>query len=48
MLVGSFEWSVSCSSRLHLFDRKYSKNINIVMYYYNLNELFSIWIYFKM
>ncbi len=33
--------------RLHLFDEKYSKNSNILKYYYNLKELFSIWIYFK-
>ncbi len=25
-----------CSTRLHLFDQKYSKNSNIVKYYYNL------------
>ncbi len=34
--------------RQHLFDEKYSKNSNIVKYYYNLKELLSIWIYFKM
>ncbi len=27
--------------------QKYSKNSKIVKYYYNLNELFSIWIYLK-
>ncbi len=26
----------------------WSKNTNIVKYYYNLKELFSNWIYFKM
>ncbi len=34
----AFIWSI----------QKYSKNSNIVKYYYNLKELFSIWIYFKM
>ncbi len=33
---------------LHLSDQKYSKNFNIVKYYYNLKELFSILMYFKM
>ncbi len=33
---------------LHLLDKKYSKNCNIMKYYYNLKQLFSIWIYFKM
>ncbi len=28
--------SFLCSSRLHLFDQKYSKNRNIVKYYYNI------------
>ncbi len=28
-------------TRLYLFDQKYSKNCNILKYYYNLNELFS-------
>ncbi len=32
-----FEKSLLCSPRLHLFDQKYSKNSNIVKYYYNLN-----------
>ncbi len=39
---------VSCSTRLNLFDQKYNKNSNIVKYYYNLNEPFSICIYFEM
>ncbi len=29
---------------MDLFDQKYSKNNNIVKYYYNLNDMFSIWI----
>ncbi len=33
--------------RLHLFDKKYSKNSDIVKYCYNLKELFSNLIYFK-
>ncbi len=33
------------SPSLHLCDQKYSKNSNIVKYYYNLKELFSISIY---
>ncbi len=36
------------SSRLHLLDRNYSKKRNIVKYCYNLNYLFSSWIYWKM
>ncbi len=28
--------------KLHLFEQKYSKNSNIMKYYYNLKELFSI------
>ncbi len=43
-----FEESLKCSLRLHLFDKKYSKNSNIVKCYYNLKWLFSILIYFKM
>ncbi len=31
---------------MDLFDEKYSKNNNIVKYYYNIN-MFSIWIYFS-
>ncbi len=27
---------------MDLFDQKYSKNNNIVKYYYNLNNMFSI------
>ncbi len=34
--VVRFLKEVLCSPRLHLFDRKYSKNSNIVKYYYNL------------
>ncbi len=34
-----------CSPKLHLFDQKYSKNINIVKNDYNLSWLFSMWIY---
>jgi len=30
-----------------LFDQKYSKNKNIVKYYYNLNKLFSILIWME-
>ncbi len=26
---------------------KYSKNSNILKYYYNFKQLFSIWMYFK-
>ncbi len=33
---------------LHLFDQKYSKNSNIVKYYYNLKEKFSISVFFQM
>ncbi len=37
------------SERLHLFDRKHSKNSNIVKYYYNFKITVSnILIYFKM
>jgi len=35
-------------AKLHIFNQKYSKNSNIVKYYYNLTELFSILIYFEM
>ncbi len=31
---------------IYLFD--HNNNSNIVKYYYNLKELFSVWIYFKM
>ncbi len=31
-----FERGLLCSKRLHLFDKKYSKNYDIVKYYYNL------------
>ncbi len=37
-----FETSPICSLKLYLFDQKYSKNINIVKNYYNLNKLFSV------
>jgi len=30
-----FERSLICSPRLHLFAKKYSKNSNIMKYYYN-------------
>ncbi len=30
------------------FNQNYSENINIVKYYYNLKQLFSIWTYFLM
>ncbi len=33
------ERSLFCSSRLHLFDQKYCKNLK---YYYNLNQLISV------
>ncbi len=41
-----FKTSPICSLKLYLFDKKYSKNINIVKNYYNLNKLFSVLIYF--
>ncbi len=42
-------WKKSLTlTKAALFDQKYSKNSNIVNYYYNLNELFSIWIYFAL
>ncbi len=41
------ERSLLCPQKLHLFDQKYSKNSNIVKYYYNLKQQFSILIYFK-
>ncbi len=31
-----FERSLLCSTRLHLFEQKYSKNSNILKYYYHL------------
>uniref|UniRef100_A0A673GIN5 Bicaudal D homolog 1a n=1 Tax=Sinocyclocheilus rhinocerous TaxID=307959 RepID=A0A673GIN5_9TELE len=37
-----FERILLCSPRLHLFVQKYSKISNVVKYYYNLKELFSI------
>ncbi len=37
--------SFFCSPRMLLFDLKYSK---IVKYYYNLKQLFSMWIYIKL
>ncbi len=41
--VKSLEWfRFFFSPRLPLFDQKYSKNSNIVKYYYNLKELFSV------
>ncbi len=38
---------VLCSSRLHLFDQKYSKNTNIVKYYCNfyLNIFFNVYFF---
>jgi len=42
-----FKRSLLSSPRLHLFDQKYSKNSNIVKYYYHLKELFSICKYFS-
>ncbi len=39
----TFLWS----PELYLFDQKYCNN-NIVKYYYNLKDLFSIWIYFNL
>ncbi len=41
-----FERSLLCSPRLHLFDQKYIKNSNMVKYYYNFKQLFSICIFF--
>ncbi len=35
-------------SSAHFFDQKCSTNSKIMKYYYNLKELFSISIYFKM
>ncbi len=32
-----FENSLLSSPRMHLFDQNYSKNSNVVKYYYNLN-----------
>ncbi len=44
-----FKWlSLLCSPRVHFFNQNYSKNSNIVKYFYNLKSLFSIWLYFKM
>ncbi len=37
-----------CSPRLHLFDQKYSKNCNIVIYYCNFKYLVYVLIYQKM
>ncbi len=45
MIFNIFETSFLCSSWLHLFDKKYSKNGNGVKYYYNFKYMFSIWIY---
>jgi len=42
-----FFLSLFCSPWLHLFDKKYNKNSNIVKYYFNFKELFSIRIYLK-
>ncbi len=39
--------SILCSPMLHIFDQKYSKNSNIVKYYYNVKELFSEFEYFN-
>ncbi len=39
MIVQKF-WVCICSPRLHLFDLKYSKNSNIVKYYYNKTTVF--------
>ncbi len=30
------------------FDKKYSKNCNIVKYYYNLKGMISVWTHFKL
>ena len=38
-----FERSFFCSSSLHLSDQKYRFIFNIVIYYYNLNNWFSIY-----
>ncbi len=35
-----FERSPLCSSKLHLFDQKYSKNCNIVKYYYKVTVFY--------
>ncbi len=35
-----FQISILCSPRVHFFDQKYSKNSNIVKYFYNLNNCF--------
>ncbi len=39
---------IFCSPSLHLFAKKYSKNCNIVKYYYNFKKQFCIVLYFKM
>jgi len=41
-----FKRSLISSPRLHLFDKKYSKNSNM-KFYNNLKYLVYIWIYFK-
>ncbi len=37
-----FERSLLCWQRQHLFDQKYSKNHNIVKYYYNVEYIWNI------
>ncbi len=34
-------------TKAELFDQKYSRNSNIVKYYYSLKQMFSMWIYVK-
>ncbi len=34
--------SLLCLTKLHLFDKKFSKNSNIVKYYYNLRTVFYL------
>ncbi len=41
-ILNVFDINLIRSPRLHLFDEKYSKNSNIVKYYYNLKWPFSI------
>ncbi len=38
-------FSLLCSPRLHLFNRKYSENSNIVKYYYYLKKHFLLHVF---
>ncbi len=46
--LGSVRFYVFDIIRLYLFNRKYSKNCNILKYYYNLKYLLSFLIDFEM